>query len=280
MGRALLLVMLALPLALGSHLLHKRMPRLQAEQAEETVFVPPGALLGVLSLGHQRLVADLLWLEAIQYYGDKLLNKQQRRMPNLYPFFDAITDLDPGFERGYVFGAFALADDMQSPDLALALLEKGIACNPQPLGLLSQAGFISYFYLKNPVRAAAYFSRAAAIPGAPPLAQRLAARLYASGGDLDLSLSLWRDIYESAKDGYTRERALRNMLTLKARLDLERLEAAIAAYRAREKHPPGQLGQLAPRDLAGLPLDPLKRPYRYEPATGRVSVEPWPWESP
>lgn len=279
MTQSLILALLAVPLMLGSHFIHKELPTTKGPEAVEQVFVPPGSLLSVLSLGHQRLVADLLWLQAIQYYGDKLI-RRTNQMPNLAPFFQAITDLDPAFERAYSFGAYALADDLKSPDQALALLEKGIRANPEAWGLVNQAGFISYFYLKNPLRAAGYFSKAAENPEAPPLARRLAARLYASGGDHELSLALWKDIYDTAPDSYTRDRALRNMLEIRAQIDLAKLEAAIRTYTGREKHPPARLDDLRAKDLALIPLDPLKRPYRYDPSSGAVSLDPWPWKSP
>lgn len=278
-AQTLILCLMAVSVACGGHLIHKQLPTAKTPQAAEQVFVLPGSLLQVLSLGHQRLVADLLWLQAIQYYGDKLI-RRTAHMPNLAPYFDAITDLDPQFERAFSFGAYALADDLKAPDKAMALLEKGIRANPRAWGLVNQAGFVSYFYLKNPLRAAGYFSKAAQLPDTPPLARRMAARLYATGGDHALSLALWKDIYDSAPDGFTRDRALRNMLEIRAKLDLETLERAIAAYQAREKQPPRRLQDLVGKDLPRLPLDPIKRPYRYDAATARVTVSPWPWENP
>src|SRR5690606_36664604 len=119
----------------------------------ETVWLPPAPLVQVLSVGYRNLVADALWLQVIQYYGGKV-KADDARMPNLWPYFDAITTLDPGFTDAYFFGSFLLADDLERPDLVLHLLDRGrrhhLAADdgmvhPDAWRFPYQMGFVHYF---------------------------------------------------------------------------------------------------------------------------------------
>ena len=95
-----------------------------------------------LTRGYNALAADLYWIRAIQYYGGakrRLRTLQAAgaadasRAPDyqlLYPLLDLTTTLDPRFNIAYRFGAIFLAEPYPGgagrPDLAIALLEKGL----------------------------------------------------------------------------------------------------------------------------------------------------------
>ena len=65
---------------------------------------------------------------------------RERRYDLLYPLLDLATTLDPRFTIGYRFGAIFLAEPHPGgagrPDQAIALLKKGVAFNPEQVGLL------------------------------------------------------------------------------------------------------------------------------------------------
>lgn len=80
-------------------------------------------MLKVASLRYDQLVADLLWLRAIQSFGGRGMTN--RDWKPLYNMFDTITDLDPYFEPAYTFGNLVIGDEGGQQREALKLLRKG-----------------------------------------------------------------------------------------------------------------------------------------------------------
>lgn len=283
MLRPFVLLLLAASVALQTHLLHRHLTRQTPPLPVETVWLPPAPLVGVLSFGYQHLVADALWLQVIQYYGGKVQAKDQQ-MPNLWPFFDAITTLDPAFNEAYFFGSFLLADDLQRPDLALHLLDRGrrhhlsavgsdAAVHPDAWRFPYQMGFVHYFFRNDKREAARYFQMASDTPGAGPIAGRLAATLAEDVGEREQAERLWLEIFRTAKDPYTKERAARNLLRLKVAGDLLTISKAVEGFRQEKLQWPASLEDLVSSGwLGSLPLDPRQRPYAYDPATGKVTA--------
>lgn len=282
MLRPFVLLLLAASVAMQAHLVHRHLTRQTPPTPVETVWLPPAPLVQVLSVGYRNLVADALWLQVIQYYGGKV-KADDARMPNLWPYFDAITTLDPGFTDAYFFGSFLLADDLQRPDLALHLLDRGrrhhtavpdsdSAIHPEAWRFPYQMGFVHYFFRQDKREAARYFQLASDTPGAGPIAGRLAATLAEDVGEHEQAERLWLEIYRSATDPYTKERAARNLLRLKVSRDLLVLSKAIEGYRQEKQHWPASLEELVSSGwLGSLPLDPNQRPYAYDPLTGDVT---------
>src|SRR4029453_17525035 len=121
---------------------------------------------------------DVYWIRTIQHYGrDRKSKRSDGRFELLYPLLDLTPTLDPYFNIAYRFGAIFLAQPApygpDRVDQAIALLEKGISNNPNKWKYALDIGFIYYWY--GPGRhdevsdfrtAAAWFERAAAMPGA------------------------------------------------------------------------------------------------------------------
>src|SRR5207244_6217956 len=106
---------------------------------------------------------------------------------NLYPLLDITTSLDPRFNIAYRFGAVFLAEPYPGgpgrPDLAVALLEKGLRERPDKWEYMEDIGFVHYWYIHDSLTAAAWFRKAGEIPGAPWWLRSLAATTLARGGD-------------------------------------------------------------------------------------------------
>ena len=81
-----------------------------------------------------------------------------RAYPLLYPLLDITTTLDPRFNIAYRFGAVFLAEPFPGgpgrPDLAVALLEKGLRERPDKWEYMQDIGFVHYWY-RHDYRAAA-----------------------------------------------------------------------------------------------------------------------------
>ena len=102
--KRMLLLGFALAMLLVSHVASDRADaaRNAKRDPNDLVYLPEGRILRMLSLGHPSLVADLVWLQAIQYYGEQRLTT--RNYDQTARFFSAIYDLDPTFMSATRFG--------------------------------------------------------------------------------------------------------------------------------------------------------------------------------
>ena len=93
----------------------------------------------------------------------------------LYTLLDITTSLDPLFDIAYRFGAVFLAEAYPAgagrADLAVKLLEKGIAARPDKWEYMQDIGFVYYWYAHDYRQAAAWFQKASEVPGAPGVAE-------------------------------------------------------------------------------------------------------------
>jgi hypothetical protein len=178
---------------------------------EELAYYPSGRWLTAASLGEQATLADLTWLRGIQYYGEH--RQTDNRFTRMEHVFDILTTLAPEFVPAYVFGGFALAQEGRNFPAAERLMLKGIEANPRSGTLAFELGFLYYVRPggRDFNKAAEFFQLASYQPAAPPQARRFAAFARQNGGNLLLSLELWREIYRSTRNSYLRDTALHEM---------------------------------------------------------------------
>ena len=245
-----------------------------------------------LSGAYTPLAADGYWIRALQYYGGtKQRLQEQAWIPEpppmlaaptpddyslLYPMLDLATSLDPRFTVADRFGAVFLAEPRPRgagrPDLAVALLEKGIRAQPDKWEYMEDAGFVHYWYQHNYRAAADWFQKASDVPGAPWWLRSLAATTIAQGGDRRSSRVMWEAIRQSAEIDWLRQDAERRLLQLQALDDIDNLQRAVDAFVRSSGQPPADwLTLVRARVIRGVPLDPTRTPYELT-AQGRVHL--------
>jgi tetratricopeptide (TPR) repeat protein len=179
---------------------------------EDLKYMPSAGFLRAASLGHDGLVADLIWFRAIQYYGE------WRTGDHGIDFFenlvDVVIELDPNFEDAYRFAAQILAEDMGRSDDAIDLLQRGMVQNPQSWWLPFEAGFIEYTVGFDDAAAFDWFQRAATIPEAPDFPRRFAAFVASRAGHLEVSYELWKYIARTTDNDDLRDRAIKYVTEL------------------------------------------------------------------
>jgi tetratricopeptide (TPR) repeat protein len=242
----------------------------EADGSKELLYLPNGTYLRAISLGHAPLVADVVYLWAIQYYSD--YDREDRYRYIQHVFGDVIGELDPAYTDPYWLGALILTTEANDLEGGLGLLEKGFARNPRAWILLFLAGW-ECDRAGQYDRAATYFDRAARAPGAPHELFRLEAGMIARGGRLREAIAQWRTVLDDPRnDEAARAIASRQIRSLTVRADLQELEAAVAAFRERIGRAPGSLQDLVRAGIVPtLPLDPDGQEYVYDPQTERVS---------
>jgi tetratricopeptide (TPR) repeat protein len=269
----------------------------ETESAQQILYVSSPAVLTRLALSYDAIVADLYWIRAIQHYGGtRLSNRPDKSYDLLYPLLDLTTSLDPYFTIAYRFGAFFLSEKKPGgagrPDLAIKLLSKAMAAQPDRWEYPHDIGFVHYRDGEYG-QAADWFERAAETTGAQKAGERadiwlrpLAANTLAAGGDTKSSRVIYEHLLDS-EAAWLREDAARRLKKLDAIDQIAELERRTHAYAQQFAD-----GELRWEDLvrAGflrfVPLDPAGYPYVLNPWWGDVTVSedspiwPLPTENP
>ena len=87
-------------------------------------------------------------------------------------------------------------------DQAIALLEKGVALNPNKWDYYHDIGFIYYWNLHDYKNAADWFSRGGNLPGAPFWLRTYAAVMLTRGGDRQASRVMWTQIGQNEESDW------------------------------------------------------------------------------
>jgi hypothetical protein len=251
--------------------------RVALHQEQDDLVLRSGAMLKVMSLEYAPLMADLYWTRVVQYYGDKQ-TQRDASVELLWPLLDVTTILDPHLIVAYRFGSTFLSEPPPRgagrPDLAVTLMQRGIAANPDYWRLYEDLGFIYYFGLKDYPKASAAFLEGSKNPAARVWMKALAARVLETGETRETSAFLWNEIYNSATDADVKKNALTHLQLLRAQTDCEQLDAIAAEYEKRNGRRAASLQDLINAGLLrGAPVDPLGFVYVFG-ADGQAQLNP------
>jgi len=280
--------MRALPLLTAAALLWGAALSLQAyrearhplpQVSSDILYFRGGAAVSRAALGFDAILADIYWIRAIQHFGGtRQAGERDRTYKLLYPLLDLTTSLDPHFNIAYRFGALFLSEPYPAgpgrADLAISLLERGLAANPTRWQYAQDAGFVNYWYRQDYKSAAEWYDRASRIEGAPWWLRSMAASTLAEGGDRASSREMWQRIYETVDDTWVRNNAQLKLQQLQALDEIDALAAIVSRYAQLRGVPPRSWNELvAVRWIAGVPLDPSGTPYELKPdAPGGVAL--------
>jgi len=223
------------------------------------------------ALSFDALVADVYWIRALQHYGGtRLARTADKDYPLLRPLIELATSLDPRFTIAYRFGAIFFAesppDGPGRPDWSLALLQKGLDATPDKWQYAMDMGFIHYWWRQDYKTAAAWFERAAAMPGGSWWLRSMAATTLAEGGDRQSSRRMWQEIYETADHEWLKNNARIRLAQFDALEQMDVLDTLVKRYQGVFGRRPGRWSDLvAAGYLRGEPLDPAGTPYTIEP---------------
>jgi hypothetical protein len=262
-------------LVLATAVLHARTSDIDANaELDSVLYVRSAAVASRLYLSFDAIASDVYWMRAIQHAGEERRSgRLQTRFALLEPLVSLTVTLDPQFNIAYRVGAILLAEEPPNgpgrPDQAIAILERGLAANPERWQYAHDIGFVHYLHTGRFDEAARWFTRAAGMPGAPRWLGPVAAITLARGGDRHGARTLLVEL-AATSDGYIKQSAERGLAQLQALDDLDRLHTLLARHAARTGLYPNRLS-----DLGGAPLtDPAGRPYVYDRARGVAGLAP------
>jgi hypothetical protein len=279
-ARSLSLALLGVPLLFWAIVVLQRSIDVRASAAaprQDELLLRSGAVLKKLSLGYDSLLADIYWTRAVQYYGT-WVGLPNAKFDRLWPLLDITTTLDPRLIIAYHFGAIFLSEPGNigagRSDLAVQLVKRGIAANPDNWHLNTDLAFIYFWRLHDYADAAQQYQQASEKPGAPPWLKLMAARMADRSGDMQTSRLIWAQIYDSSKQPAIRKMAMENLLGLKALAEEKALDEISEEYRRKFGRYPASTQEMAEAKLlGGVPLDPAGFPYRLGP-DGQAHLDP------
>lgn len=252
---------------------------------KQVLYVSSGEVMRRATLSYDTLLADVYWIRALQHYGgERQKPPQERRYDLLYPLLDLATTLDSRFTIGYRFGAIFLAEPHPGgagrPDQAIALLEKGVAFNPNKWDYYHDIGFIYYWNLHDYHKAADWFSRGGNLPGAPFWLKSYAAVMLTRGGNREASRAMWSQIGQNQDSPWLRQTSQLRLAQLDALDQIDALQQILAEFTRRTGQTAKSWEQVrASGLLRGVPVDPAGTPYTLA-LTGAIGVRPdsplWP----
>lgn len=239
--RILLASILLLALA-GLHVGDAGLGNFEGEVGENpsVLYVPKAKYLRPLMIGNEALLADLIWVKTLGYFADEIVG--QRKFKYLEDLIELATDLDPRFEKIYIWaGAVYMYNGSTiTPERIMAsnrILEKGWrTIQNDPIGwrhsdtlwmIPQMIGFNYAIELRDKKRGAPYMAAAARLPGVPELYKTWAATLYKQTGDSDqatrflenmLAIETLRSQLEAADDPAVREQIRGRLMSYYSRL--------------------------------------------------------------
>lgn len=233
------------------------------------IYIPSGKYLKYATFGYSSVLADLIYLWAIQYYSDYSIAD---RFNYLEHIFSIIAELDPRYVDPYELGALVAVYEAGNLELGLKILDLGLEKNPDQWIFPFEAAHFAQMR-KNYEIARLYYKKAMDIPGAPDIVKRLYAFTAFKTMDLETSWKMWLEIYQTTSEERVKKIANNHLYQVKAAMDKQLIERAVAQFKEKFGRYPYDLSQLVrtgllreiPRDLDGLE-------YVYDPRTGEVKA--------
>ena len=191
---------------------------------EKTIHITPN-ILKVISLGYDEITADIYWIRALQYFGNPDLPKEIKDPELVFKYFDIITELDPKFVNAYRYGGTFISDPppfgLFRLDIGTHLFDKGRENNPDNFRIPLEQGFQYYFFSDDKEKAAELFMEASDKPGLTEFRKAslkgMSAGALREGGDINLAINIWEDIYSNTTSEARKKFALLNIKELNTR---------------------------------------------------------------
>jgi len=251
----------------------------QAQYVEEQLYLN-GPAMKRLTLAFNGVAADWYWIKSLQYVGRKIVNYEDTHAGNfdlaslssldlhqLPSLLRMATTLDPQFLEPYYYGALILPD--VNEDEAIALLNYGIAANPDKWRLYQHLGYI-YWQRGDHQKASDVYAAGAEVPGAPAWMLAMSARMKAEGGAGQAAREMYLHLSEASDDPNVKEMVEKQLMRLDSVEERGKIRRIIADHQAATgrcisswKEIISSLHAAGLRlDASGAPLDPKNVPYR------------------
>lgn len=235
-----------------------------ATSTEDFKYLPSGSFLKGAVLSFDEVLADLLWIQTIGYFGEHFHTDKNFQWLNR--LLDVTTTLDPYFEDPYEFGGIILASELNDVDGSTKLLKKGMANVPKHHKRYWYLPFFTafnYMYFKGNYQAAAhYLEIASSFPERPAYLPLLVARLYANTNDPGVAIPFLEKMMERAATPEMQEKLQQRIKEIVVKRDIQLLTIARDHYKQITGKYPLSLKQLVTHGfIKKIPTEPFGGSY-------------------
>ena len=258
MRRKLIIALLTLALAFPCAIVSQKRMDAMRESAfdQELLYLPNERLLDGFTAGMSSVVADLLWLQCIQYTAEQF--RGDFKFVWLDHMLKTITRLDPYFTDVYQWGGVLLAMLKHDDDASINLLKSGIPYNPTSWQLPFEIARTYVLNRRDEVNGARYMAMAAATGNPPQFVVDWAKNLQKRHNMYDVERGMWLDIIEHSGDESMRSTAQRRLTEVDLRQLCDALTEAVKGYASQTGTMPSSLQQVVDAGAVDkLPEDPL-----------------------
>ncbi len=240
------------------------------------LYLPKAEYLKYATFGYDEILADLVYIWAIQYYSNYSIFNRFQYLDHI---FEVIAELDPGFVDPYDIGAMIAIDQAKDIATAFNILDRGLEKNPDEWLFPFMAGHYAQRFIEDYKIAQDYYKKAMEIDGAPAQTRRLYANAVFMTMDYQTALEQWLEILETAEDERTKKIASNHIYRTKAAIDIQAINLAIKKFKEKYSRNPMDLSQLVKAGfLDSLPKDFDGKDYLYDSQTGEVKAPTIPWK--
>lgn len=239
--------------------------------------LPSGNTLRIISFGNSELVADMLYIWSIQFFSNyNILNSRDF----IEDIFNLITDVSPRYMDPYLVGSTIMAIEMNEPEMAIRLLQKGAENLKDEWIFDFDSAYYTSKHLKDYALAETYYKKAAGKKGAPKFISRMLYHSVFMQGRLEESWEQWKNVLENAETNAEKHSARLHLYQIKFDMDKKNLQSAINQFYERYGSYPYRIEDLViygyirevPRDFKG-------NDYQYDKNTGTIiPVEGYMWK--
>jgi hypothetical protein len=268
--------------------LRPRAATLRPPAVETQLDIPPvpADVLGPFSFGFRAVLADVMFLEAIQVLGASrgsvTLEAGAPSDRQLVRLLQYATDLDPQFAGAYRFAGSALPRTTLEGRTAnvipaAQILKRGVRERPDDWHIAFALGYLQAFELGELPQAAENLAHAARLPGSPAYLGLLATRLEVEGGELDAAETMAQTMVAEATEEKTLEDWKARLLDIQMERGIRRLETAARAFEQRTGRKPRSVQELVRAgDLPAVPAEPHGKEYVIDDGEVRSTAGPRP----
>lgn len=233
--------------------------------------LPKGETVKVASFGYSEVVADLIYLWAIQFYSDYSIKNSDDYIEDV---FNLITDISPKYKDPYITGSVIMVLEKGKIKMAIRLLQKASRNFKDEWIFDFDSGYYASHYLKDYKAAEKYFFKASKVKGAPKFVKRMLYHQIYMENDLIKAWELWLSVLESAQTPIEKDSANKHLYQIKYEIDKQNLEKAVRKYKKTFGFFPKKLEILIREGfIKKIPLDFKGNAYLYNSRTGVLSAK-------
>lgn len=211
-------------------------------EEEDILYLPRIGALKAMSLGHHELLASLIFIRAVVYFGGELT--RTKRYTWLDNYLETIIQLDPHFELGYRWAGSAVLYNgkeitNEMVDKANHYLKLGAEHFPKNWQFPWMIGCNYMFEYQTDdrkqklewVRIGADWIRQAALLGsAPAWAANLAAQIMRREGQNEAAIHYLEEVYLTTSDERAKAEVRNRLLSLRSKAVVEGLERQASEF--------------------------------------------------